>query len=224
MTKYFFITGTDTGIGKTLAACSLLQAAALLGYRVVGYKPVASGSQITPEGIRNRDALALMDNSNVDLKYNQVSPFSFIKETSPNIASYNEGNLIDLNILSKGLRALGALANYVVIEGAGGWFTPLGKNILYSDWVAVEKLPVILVVGIKLGCINHALLTEAAVRQSGLCLVGWVANHLTESNALAQDYIQEIRFRLHPPLLGIIPWMNILKQNSLSKYINLSIL
>ncbi|VFP84521.1 ATP-dependent dethiobiotin synthetase BioD [Candidatus Erwinia haradaeae] len=223
-TKCFFITGTDTNIGKTLAACSLLQAAIRIGYRAVGYKPVASGSKVTDKGIRNADALALMANSNVELEYHQVNPFAFIEPTAPHIASNDQSNLIDLEVLSAGLRSLGVCANWIVVEGAGGWFTPLGNNVLYSDWVISEGLSVILVVGIKLGCINHALLTEAVIRQSGLFLAGWIASHPEKSNNRSQDYIKAIASRLDSPLLGVLPWINEVKQAPLASYINLSLL
>ncbi|WP_157988687.1 dethiobiotin synthase [Candidatus Erwinia haradaeae] len=224
MTRYFFITGTDTNIGKTLASCALLQAAIRVGHRAVGYKPVASGSEVTSNGIRNADALALMDTSNVAVEYDQVSPFSFVESTAPHIASDDNGSCIDVHTLSTGLRSLGVLADWVIVEGAGGWFTPLGQDTLYSDWVIAERLPVILVVGIKLGCINHTLLTEVVIRQSGLFLAGWIANHPEMSTHRSQDYIQEIASRLHSPLLGIIPWFSELKQAPLSHCINLSLL
>ncbi|AFP84486.1 dethiobiotin synthase [secondary endosymbiont of Ctenarytaina eucalypti] len=208
MTRSFFITGTDTAVGKTLAACALLQAAARAGYRAAGYKPVASGCEITPEGPRNCDALALMANGNMLLAYNQVNPLAFIEATSPHLASQDEGRSITIADLSAGLRVLETAADWLVIEGAGGWFTPLGKNLSYADWVISEKLPVILVVGIKIGCINHALLNARAVHQAGLPLVGWIASHLSAATHRSEDYLTALRDRLQEPLLGEIPWLS----------------
>ncbi|VFP87580.1 ATP-dependent dethiobiotin synthetase BioD [Candidatus Erwinia haradaeae] len=224
MTKYFFITGTDTNIGKTIATCALLQAAIRADYRAVGYKPVASGCALTPDGPRNRDALVLMRSSNVDVSYNQVNPYPLRAPTAPHIASHDEGKSIDSNILSAGLLALGSIANWVVVEGTGGWLTPLGLQYNYSDWVIMERLPVILVVGVKLGCINHALLTASAVRQAGLNLIGWIANYPTTNSYRAQDYVMALEQRLDTHLLGVIPWIQNAIDAPLSNYLNLSVL
>ncbi|WP_406703102.1 dethiobiotin synthase [Sodalis sp.] len=224
MTKRFFITGTDTDIGKTLAACAILQAADRAGYCAAGYKPVASGCELTPAGPRNGDALALMANGNVALAYHQVNPLAFIESTSPHIASRDEGRPIAATELSAGLRVLETAADWLVIEGAGGWFTPLGETLSYADWVAAEGLPVILVVGLKLGCINHALLTALAVRQAGLRLAGWIANHPAPTTHRLQDYLTALQERLAAPLLGEIPWLKAAGTTTLANYLDLSLL
>lgn len=224
MIKRFFITGTDTDIGKTLAACALLQAAAGAGHRAAGYKPVASGCEVNTEGQCNRDALALMANSNVGLTYHQVNPLAFIEPTSPHIASRDEGRIIDMAELSIGLHALESVADWLMIEGAGGWCTPLGDTLNYADWVVSERLPVILVVGMKLGCINHALLTEQAVHHAGLPLVGWIANHPIAITHRPQDYLTALQERLHAPFLGEIPWLSALGNTPLAGYLDLSLL
>ncbi|MGP4123774.1 MAG: dethiobiotin synthase [Sodalis sp. (in: enterobacteria)] len=224
MTKRFFITGTDTDIGKTFAACALLQTAAHAGYRAAGYKPVASGCELTAAGPRNRDALALIANSNVALTYHQVNPLAFIEPTSPHIASRDEGRPIAVAELSAGLRALEAAANWLFIEGAGGWLTPLGKTLSYADWVVAEGLPVILVVGMRLGCINHALLTALAVRQAGLRLVGWIANHPAPPTHQLRDHLSALQERLNAPLLGEIPWLGAAENALLAHYLDLSLL
>ncbi|VFP88543.1 dethiobiotin synthase [Candidatus Erwinia haradaeae] len=224
MTQYFFITGTDTNIGKTIATCALLQAAIHSGYLAVGYKPVASGCTFTSDGFRHRDGLALMDNSNVCINYNQVNPYPLRSPTAPHLAIHDEGKLIDFSILSAGLLSLGSIANWVVVEGAGGWLTPLGEKYSYSDWVIMENLPVILVVGLKLGCINHALLTANAIRQTGLNFLGWIANHPIKNNYRAQDYLIALEKRLNLPLLGVIPWIKNAIDAPLFNYLNLSIL
>ncbi|ABF13909.1 dethiobiotin synthase [Candidatus Palibaumannia cicadellinicola] len=222
MTKRYFITGTDTNVGKTLAACALLQAAISIGYHAAGYKPVATGYQLTLDGPRNNDALALLSNSNVILSYSQVNPLVFSEPTSPHIACRAEGRNIELSELSAGLKVIEQKSDWIVVEGAGGWFTPLGEGILYSDWVNYEKLPVILVIGMKLGCINHALLTALAIRQFGLQLVGWIANHIQPTTTWSQHYLAELRNRLDAPLIGDIPWLSNIPVALLAKYINLA--
>ena len=176
VTERYFVTGTDTEVGKTVASAALLQAARMLGKTTAGYKPVASGSEMTPEGLRNTDALALQRNSSLTLAYSAVNPYTFAEPTSPHIVSVDEDRPIDFSVLSSGLRVLETQADWVLVEGAGGWFTPLSDEQTFADWVQAEQLPVILVVGVKLGCINHAMLTAQAVQQAGLRLAGWIAN------------------------------------------------
>jgi dethiobiotin synthetase len=203
----WFITGTDTEVGKTVATCAFLQAAAAAGFTTAGYKPVASGSEMTALGLRNSDALALQANSSVSLDYRQVNPCTFLQPTSPHIVSELEGRPIALETLSQGLRQLEPLADWVVVEGAGGWFTPLNATQTFADWVAQEQLPVILVVGMRLGCINHALLTAQAVRHSGLTLAGWIANDVEETGKHHQAYVATLKRMLPAPMLGEIPYL-----------------
>ncbi len=225
MTKRWFVTGTDTEVGKTVASCALLQAARLAGYRTAGYKPVASGSEMTPEGIRNSDALALQRNSSVALRYEQVNPLTFLEPTSPHIVSAEERRPIEFVTLSAGLRALEARADWVQVEGAGGWFTPLSANSTFADWVVRERLPVILVVGIKLGCINHALLTAQAVQASGLRLAGWIANDIALPGRRHSEYLATLQARLPAPLLGKIPHIdNAETAQHLGRYLSLPVL
>ncbi|CAH6310014.1 dethiobiotin synthase [Pantoea agglomerans] len=220
--KRLFITGTDTEVGKTVASGGLLQAAAAAGYRCAGYKPVASGCEMTPEGIRNSDALALQRYSSVQLTYQQVNPLAFLEPTSPHIVSAEEGRPITHLVLSAGLAALQPLADWILVEGAGGWYTPLSETHTYADWVVSEKLPVILVVGIKLGCINHAMLTADAVRASGLPLVGWIANTVEPPGKRYQEYLTSLKNRLPAPCLGTIPFLtDASQQASCGQYLTL---
>lgn len=163
MIKRCFVTVTDTEVGKTVASRALLQAASPAVYRSACYKPVASGGAMTAEGWRNGDALALQANISVALSYDEVNPYVFAEPTSPHIISVAEGRPIELARLSTGLRHLEQRANWLLVEGAGGWFTPLSLQYTFAYWVSREHLPVILVVGVKLGCINHALLTAQAI-------------------------------------------------------------
>lgn len=207
MTERFFVTGTDTEVGKTVASCALLQAANRAGFRTAGFKPVASGSEMTADGLRNTDALALQRHSGVALNYDEVNPYTFAEPTSPHIVSEDEGRPIDAHVLSAGLQALSHKADWVLVEGAGGWYTPLAAEWTFADWVQAERLPVILVVGVKLGCINHALLTAQAIAQAGLPLVGWIANDVIPPGKRHAEYLATLTRLLPAPLLGEIPYL-----------------
>ncbi len=205
MSKRWFVTGTDTEVGKTVASCALLQAAAAAGYRCAGYKPVASGCEVTAQGLRNEDALALQKYSRVVLPYEVVNPLAFREPTSPHIVSAEEQRPIAFSTLSRGLETIVQQSDWVLTEGAGGWFTPLSADSTYADWVVQQQLPVILVVGVKLGCINHAMLTAQAVQRSDLPLVGWIANTILPPGRRHLEYMETLRQRIPAPLLGEIP-------------------
>ena len=225
MTKRFFVTGTDTEVGKTVASSALLQAANQLGFNTAGYKPVASGSDLTAQGLRNEDALALQRNSRVALRYEQVNPYTFAEPTSPHIISADEGRPIAATTLSSGLRELERLADWVLVEGAGGWFTPLSPEQTFADWAIAERLPVILVVGVKLGCINHAMLTAQAIRQAGLHFAGWVANGVVAPGKRHGEYMATLKRVLPAPLLGEIPWLGEQADTAdIGRYLSLSAL
>ncbi|MFP1868099.1 dethiobiotin synthase [Lonsdalea quercina] len=225
MTKRWFVTGTDTDVGKTVASAALLQAAGRAGYLTAGYKPVASGCEMTQEGLRNRDALWLQANSRLALAYDEVNPLAFAEPTSPHIISAEEGRPIAFNALSAGLHALTARSEWVLVEGAGGWFTPLSGRQTYADWVVEEQLPVILVVGVKLGCINHAMLTAQAVQQAGLTLAGWIANDVAPPGKRHQEYLQTLQQCIPAPMLGEIPHLTHPEpRQDLGQYLNLAAL
>ncbi|AIR68386.1 dethiobiotin synthase [Dickeya fangzhongdai] len=224
MTERWFVTGTDTEVGKTVASVALLQAARRAGYRTAGYKPVASGCDVTPHGIRNSDALQLQANSSVALPYDAVNPLAFLEPTSPHIVSAAEQRPIAFSTLSSGLRELERQADWVLIEGAGGWFTPLSARQTFADWVQQEALPVILVVGVKLGCINHAMLTAQAVQQAGLRLAGWVANVVQPPGRHHHAYLQTLQARIPAPMLGEIPYLFEPIQQDIGDYLNITLL
>lgn len=207
MTERYFVTGTDTEVGKTVASSALLQAANRAGFRTAGYKPVASGSEMTKDGLRNTDALALQRNSSVALSYDELNPYTFEEPTSPHIVSEDEGRPIDASQISAGLHALSDKADWVLVEGAGGWYTPLSSSYTFADWVQAERLPVILVVGVKLGCINHAVLTAQAITQAGLTLAGWIANDVVPPGRRHAEYLATLTRMLPAPLLGEIPYL-----------------
>lgn len=225
MTERFFVTGTDTEVGKTVASCALLQAASQCGLRTAGYKPVASGSDMTPEGLRNSDALALQRNSSLSLPYEVVNPWTFAEPTSPHIVSAATGTPIFAQGMSDGLRHLEQQADWVLVEGAGGWFTPLSETFTFADWVVSEQLPVILVVGVKLGCINHAMLTALAIEHGGLTLAGWIANDVQPPGKRHPEYMATLRRVIKAPLLGEIPWLSHAPDEAnIGHYLDLSVL
>nr|WP_154600193.1 MULTISPECIES: dethiobiotin synthase [Providencia] len=224
VTKTYFVTGTDTEIGKTMSSCALLQAANLQGLKTVGYKPVASGSEMTAQGLRNSDALQLQANSRVVVPYEQINPIIFEAPTSPHIVSEKTGQSIEFSVMTQGLKQLQAQAEWVLVEGAGGWYTPLSAEQTYADWVVEQRLPVILVVGVKLGCINHAVLTAQAVKASGLSLVGWIANEVEPAGTYQQEYLTALKRMIDAPCLGIIPHIKSQSTDSLGQYLNLSYL
>lgn len=225
MTERYFVTGTDTEVGKTVASSALLQAARLQGFITAGYKPVASGSDMTPEGLRNTDALALQRHSSLTLSYQAVNPYTFAEPTSPHIVSADEQRPIDFAVMSAGLNALEKSAEWVLVEGAGGWFTPLSETHTFADWVGLERLPVILVVGVKLGCINHAMLTAQAIEQAGLPLAGWIANDVVPPGRRHQEYLATLKRLLPAPCLGEIPWLaEGAEHASTGQYLDLSLL
>ncbi|MGK2946906.1 MAG: dethiobiotin synthase [Candidatus Malihini olakiniferum] len=225
MTKRLFVTGTDTEVGKTVASGALLQAAKKAGYRCAGYKPVASGAQNTSLGIRNEDACHLQACSSILLTYDEVNPLVFVEPTSPHIVSAVEQKPIDFDVMSHGLTKLTDKADWILIEGAGGWFTPLTPQHTFADWVLREQLQVILVVGVKVGCINHALLTAQAVAHVGLKLAGWIANDIQPVGRWHKAYLETLRYYLHAPFLGEIPYiMDEPNALNLGVYLDISLL
>lgn len=221
MTKTYFMTGTDTEVGKTIASCGLLQAAAAKGYQTAGYKPVASGSEYTLEGLRNSDALMLQQNSQIKLDYERINPIVFEAPTSPHIISHKQQKPIQFSVMTQGLSYIQQLADWVLVEGAGGWYTPLSATQTFADWVIEQKLPVILTVGVKLGCINHALLTAAAIERSGLKLVGWIANEVEPAGSYQTEYLATLRQMIKAPCLGIIPHLSQQDFHRIGEYVQL---
>lgn len=224
MTKTYFVTGTDTEVGKTVASCALLQAANAQGFNAIGYKPVASGSEQTPEGLRNNDALLLQANSRVKLPYSMINPIVFEAPTSPHIISEKMGLPIDFSVINQGLLDIQRQGDWVLVEGAGGWYTPLSTEKTYADWVIEQQLPVILVVGVKLGCINHALLTLEAIYAAGLLVAGWIANEVEPAGAYQAEYLATLKRMIKPPCLGIQPYQPELNESTLGQYLDLSLL
>lgn len=223
MTRSYFITGTDTDVGKTLVARTLLHAFAAQGIVCAGYKPVSAGCTRTPEGLRNRDALLLQQAASLPLPYEKVNPYAFEPPIAPHIAAREAGESIPFAGLSAGLREIEASgADLVIVEGAGGWLLPLDHQHLLSDWVALERLPVILVVGARLGCLNHALLTVAAIRQQGLTLAGWVSNRVDPHMNRYPENLATLKALLPAPFLGEIPFVEAPHETDLRDCLDIS--
>lgn len=202
----YFITGTDTGVGKTLVAAALIRRHGQRGARVVGMKPVASGCVLTPQGLRNEDALALMEHATVKVPYERVNPYAFEPPIAPHLAAAAVGVTIELPRIVAAYREVEERADVVIVEGAGGWRVPLGPETLLSDLPEQLGLKVILVVGLRLGCLNHALLTAEAIRHAGnATLVGWIGNHIDPGFTFAKENLATLRARLPAPCLGVIP-------------------
>lgn len=202
--KRWFITGTDTEIGKTWVASALIRHLVAEGYRVAGMKPVASGCAITDEGLRNDDALNIIAASNVKLPYELVNPFAYEPAIAPHIAAKEANRLIDINKISK--LAQTVEADYLVVEGVGGWCVPIGEDSMLADLAKATADEVIIVVGMRLGCINHALLTAAQIARDGMSLKGWIANHVDPDMQAQSENLTTLQALMPCPLLGILPW------------------
>ena len=224
MNTDFFITGTDTDVGKTLVTGALLQAYARQGKKVVGMKPVAAGCEAIPGGLRCGDVVQLQANSNVAAPLNLVNPYSFAPPIAPHIAAVQSGAEIDLDHIVSCFQALREMADVVLVEGAGGLMVPLNARQDIADLAAMLGLPIILVVGIRLGCINHALLTAQAIRQKNLRLAAWVANQIDLGMHSFDENVQALEARLNVPLLGIVPYLTNIGQDNVSAYFNLDII
>lgn len=204
--KSFFVTGTDTDVGKTLVSCAMLRAAAKAGYSTVGMKPLAAGGTQTAEGLRNDDALQLQAASTLQLSYDQINPVCLPQPASPHIAAELAQRKVRVERLAGFCHGVLTLrANLSLFEGAGGWRVPINEREFVSDLAKQLRLPVILVVGMRLGCLNHALLTGEAIVRDGLRLAGWVANRIDPH----MEHYERNRDTLHEyfnvPLLAEIP-------------------
>ncbi len=202
----YFITGTDTGVGKTVVTLGLMQYLQQQGVTVAAMKPVAAGCEKTAAGLRNDDAVQLMQQSSISLDYDQVNPYAFEPAIAPHIAASQCGVRIEPERILRTYSELTDLVDCVLVEGAGGWLVPLNDSATMADLAVQLGLNTILVVGIRLGCLNHALLSAAAIQSSGLKFAGWVANCLPSTRAGAVDEnINSLKSRISAPLLGIVP-------------------
>ncbi len=217
----YFVTGTDTGVGKTLVSCALLHGFAAQGKRAAGFKPVAAGCD--PDG-RNGDAKALQAASTVWLPYEQVNPYCLAQAMAPHLAARQQGLRIELPRIVAGYQNLASQCDVVIVEGAGGFYVPLNGDEGGAELARELGLPVILVVGMRLGCLNHALLTTRAIEDCGIKYAGWIANVADSSMAALPENVAALQERIAAPLLGTVPYMARPDARSAAKWLDLGLL
>ncbi|WP_105189676.1 dethiobiotin synthase [Pseudoalteromonas sp. T1lg48] len=205
--KQFFITATDTDAGKTHVTSLLLKLAVQHKRKALGFKPIAAGAEHAFGRLVNTDALTLIESGNTQALYEQVNPFIYEPPIAPHIAAEQQGEQITLAKLDRAYEEISALdVDILLTEGAGGWLLPINDHELLSDWVAAANLPVILVVGMKLGCLNHALLTMASLQQCGVEVAGWIANQVDPEMAQYDANLATLKARLPVPMLAESPY------------------
>ncbi len=204
MIKGFFITGTDTGVGKTHVATQLIKGLSGRNVPVSGYKPVASGAELIKGRWVNEDALSLMRYASVKMPYETVNPYCFEPAIAPHLAAKRAGVDIELDAIKSNFLKHVEKANVVIVEGAGGWKVPLGDSLGFEEVPKALRLSVVLVVGLKLGCINHALLTEQSILNSGCSMVGWVANCVSSDFEEKEENIVSLKNKMKTPCIGIL--------------------
>lgn len=202
----FYVTGTDTGIGKTIASTALLHALRARGQRAVGMKPVASGCTREAEGWRNEDALALQEASTPRPRYDDLNPYALPLPLAPELAAADAGVQMELAPIAAAFDRLRAQADVVVVEGVGGWAAPLSATLDQADLARALRLPVVLVVGLRLGCLNHARLSAAAIAADGLQCIGWIGNEIDPAMERIDDNMAMLRARLPMPCWGRLPY------------------
>ena len=218
MSKACFVTGTDTGVGKTLVSAGLIRLFSEDGIKVAGMKPVASGCELTDQGLRNEDAIMIMQESNVELDYELINPYAFEPPVSPHFAANESNQEIKLDHIVDRFTAISAQADMVIVEGVGGWQVPLSDDQDISDLAEKLYLPVILVVGLRLGCINHALLSANAIRQKGLSLIACVASLIDEDYQRLDETLETLEKQLGIPV-QLIPRIENAKPEHVTQYL-----
>ena len=223
-TKGYFITGTDTEIGQTWVTLGLMAALQAQGKKVAGMKPVASGCEITEEGLRNADALQIMQQASAEIDYDVVNPYAFAPPIAPHIAAKQTGTDISLDNIVQAYTVLQSQADCVVAEGIGGWRVPLDDKIFLVDMVKALRLPVILVVGLRLGCINHAILTAEVIQIDKINLIGWVANQVSKDYGNIDETLATLNTHIQAPMLASIPYMHTLDTERIASKFNIDAL
>jgi dethiobiotin synthetase len=201
-----FVTGTDTDCGKTQVSLALMERLQQCGLTVLGMKPVASGCERTSQGLRNQDALRLQAGGSLERPYELINPYAFEPPIAPHIAAGRVGVEIERKVITARAEQLAADADFLVVEGVGGWRVSLGPSLSVSDLPSALDLPVVLVSGIRLGCINHTLLTVESIRSSGAWIIGWVANEIDPHMLARDETLADLSARIDVPCLGLVPW------------------
>ena len=205
MSVSLYVTGTDTGIGKTLASCALLHALRGHGLRAVGMKPVASGCERVDGEWRNADALALQAAGGAGIAYADINPFALEHPLAPELAAREAGVEVALEPILAAHARLAQQADALIVEGVGGWAAPLSATLMQADLVRALQLPVLLVIGLRLGCLNHALLSARAIAADGLHLAGWIASHVDPAMERVEDNLAMLRKRMPAMCWGVLP-------------------
>lgn len=211
MAQSYFVVGTDTSVGKTYIASALIQHFVKGGFKTIGMKPIASGCEVAQSGewqnqLVNEDVEALSMASNVQAPMDLINPYRFALAIAPHIASEQMGMEMDCNVVTQAYGELTKLADRVVVEGAGGFFVPLNQHETLADLAVKLNIPIILVVGMRLGCINHALLTVEAIKARGLKLAGWVANQVDPEMPVFAENLASLHQRIAAPCLSVVGW------------------
>jgi len=217
----YYLTGTDTDVGKTLVTCALLHAFCADGKSAIGMKPVASGCQRTVDGLRNDDALKLQANSHPRPDYALVNPYALLDATAPEIAAERAGMTIALSEIETAFLTLRATADVVLIEGVGGWMAPFATGLDQCELARRCDVPVILVVGLRLGCLSHARLTARAIVADGCQLRGWIATAVDPALDFAEEYFHLLQAALPAPCLGRLPHMPVPDARHLAQFLRL---
>jgi dethiobiotin synthetase len=224
MTSGLFVTGTDTGCGKTEITLGVMRNLQQQGESVLGMKPIASGAIVTEEGLRNEDALRIQAQCSREIAYSSVNLMVYQRPISPHLAAKAEGQPIRLDEILQGYNHLQTQADIVVVEGIGGWHVPLGDSITLADLARGLDLPMIMVVGMRLGCLNHALMTAECILNSGVQLKGWVANLVDPEMQAVEDNINTLRSWLPAPCLGEVPFLEAPSADRVADYLDGSLL
>ena len=203
----YFVTGTDTGVGKTLVTAALLHAFAKTGLRVTGMKPIAAGAELIDGELWNEDVAMLAAASNTNLPRELTTTYLLREPAAPHIAAQLEHVSLDMQQLLDCYQQIAQQSDSVIVEGVGGFCVPINDEVDTADLAVQLGLDVVMVVGLRLGCINHALLTAEAIKARGLKLVGWVANQIDVNMPHQQANLQALEQRLSAPLIGVVPWM-----------------
>lgn len=218
--KSLLITGTDTGSGKTLVTAALMQYFKAEGLKVAGMKPVAAGAVDSGEGLQNEDALLLQQSATEQVDYKTINPYCFEPPIAPHIAAIETRDRISLGKIQQSYQQLSAANDLVLVEGAGGWRVPLSDNLEFSDIAKAFDLPVVLVVGLKLGCINHARLTAESILADGLKLAGWIVTQVEPDMLRVEKNLQALQQYLPAPCWGKVPYLKQATAESLLTYLH----
>ncbi len=207
MKQSYFVIGTDTNVGKTYVASALVRHFAAKGYSTIGMKPIASGCMRNGNGgLLNDDVSALATASNVPASLDLINPYRFEPAIAPHIAAAQVEKIVDPEVIKLAYQQLKALADVVIVEGAGGFLVPLNNQETLADLAVLLNIPVILVVGMRLGCINHALLTVEAIKSRGLTLAGWVANRVDAEMPVFEENLVSLQQRIAAPCISVVGW------------------